>query len=190
MLFNSFVFLTLFLPVSRAGYYAASARGGDLGMRRVGRLLWRVESRAHRPALDADRIQLRDEPRDPEIRRARLARMASPHGAGAWPRLRCCSSAPRNCAAKCVSRISNSEGAPMISTPLALTDVKPLVESIVLRHVEPDTPLIEFGLVNSVLAVEIVLRVDAEFGVQVPATEIAEHLASVHTLAVFIADNR
>lgn len=78
----------------------------------------------------------------------------------------------------------------MISTPLALTDVKPLVESIVLRHVEPDTPLIEFGLVNSVLAVEIVLRVDAEFGVQVPATEIAEHLASVHTLAVFIADNR
>lgn len=70
-----------------------------------------------------------------------------------------------------------------------LEQVRAVVESVVMRPVDADTPLIESGLVDSVLAVEIVLRVELQFGAQVPPTEIAEHLASVAALAAFIADN-
>lgn len=70
-----------------------------------------------------------------------------------------------------------------------LEQAQAIVESVVLRRVDADTPLLESGLVDSVLAVEIVLRVEVEFGVQLPPTEIAEHLASVSALAAFIADH-
>ncbi|WP_439893726.1 acyl carrier protein (plasmid) [Ralstonia sp. 25C] len=69
-------------------------------------------------------------------------------------------------------------------------DVNALVQDIVLRAVEPDTPLIEAGLVDSVLAVEIVMAVEMQFGVRVPPTEIAEHLASVNALTAYIQSNR
>jgi D-alanine--poly(phosphoribitol) ligase subunit 2 len=69
-----------------------------------------------------------------------------------------------------------------------LERTRALVESVVMRRVELDTPLIDSGLVDSVLAVEIVLHVETEFGVALPPTEIAEHLSSVSTLAAFIAD--
>ena len=76
------------------------------------------------------------------------------------------------------------------STQAALLDhARALVESIVMRRVDADTALIESGLVDSVLAVEIVLQVEAAFGVQLPPTEIAEHLASVAALAAYIADH-
>lgn len=68
-----------------------------------------------------------------------------------------------------------------------LDQTRALVESVVMRRVDADTLLIESGLVDSVLAVEIVLRVEVLFGVQLPPTEIAEHLSSVATLAAFIA---
>lgn len=68
-----------------------------------------------------------------------------------------------------------------------LERVQALVESVVLRSIDADAPLIESGLVDSVLAVEIVLRVEMAFGVSVPPTEIAEHLASATALASFIA---
>ena len=76
------------------------------------------------------------------------------------------------------------------STQAALLDqARALVESIVMRRVDADTALIESGLVDSVLAVEIVLQFEAAFGVQLPPTEIAEHLASVAALAAYIADH-
>lgn len=78
----------------------------------------------------------------------------------------------------------------MTQTETLLADVKALVENIVLRTVEPDTPLIEMGLVDSVLAVEIVMAVEMQFGVRVPPTEIAEHLASVNALAAYIQSTR
>ncbi|ANJ74777.1 acyl carrier protein [Ralstonia insidiosa] len=78
----------------------------------------------------------------------------------------------------------------MTQTETLLADVKALVENVVLRTVEPDTPLIEMGLVDSVLAVEIVMAVEMQFGVRVPPTEIAEHLASVNALAAYIQSNR
>ncbi|RDU98412.1 acyl carrier protein [Trinickia dinghuensis] len=70
-----------------------------------------------------------------------------------------------------------------------LEQTRALVESVVMRRVDADTALIESGLVDSVLAVEIVLHVETVFGVRLPPTEIAEHLASVATLAEYIADN-
>ena len=70
-----------------------------------------------------------------------------------------------------------------------LEQVRALVESVVMRRVDADTALIESGLVDSVLAVEIVLHVETMFGVRLAPTEIAEHLASVATLARYIADN-
>lgn len=78
----------------------------------------------------------------------------------------------------------------MTQTETLQADVKALVENVVLRAVEPDTPLIEDGLVDSVLAVEIVMAVEMQFGVRVPPTEIAEHLASVNALTAYIQSNR
>ncbi|MFL9997733.1 acyl carrier protein [Paraburkholderia sediminicola] len=69
-------------------------------------------------------------------------------------------------------------------------EVAALVESVVLRLVRDDELLLETGLVDSVLAVEIVMGVEMQFGVRIPPTEIAEHLASVNALASFIAANR
>ncbi|WP_144142861.1 acyl carrier protein [Paraburkholderia sp. BCC1884] len=69
-------------------------------------------------------------------------------------------------------------------------EVASLVESVVLRPVQGDELLLETGLVDSVLAVEIVMGVEMQFGVRIPPTEIAEHLTSVDALAAFIAANR
>jgi len=65
-----------------------------------------------------------------------------------------------------------------------------IVETIVLKKVEPDTPLIASGLVDSLSAVDITLAVEAEFGCSIPAPEIAEHLQSVRTLATYVAAQR
>ncbi|RKP44127.1 acyl carrier protein [Trinickia fusca] len=78
----------------------------------------------------------------------------------------------------------------MTSPTQLFDDVKELVESVVMRAVDGDTLLIEDGLVDSVLAVEIVLRAEMLFGVSVPPTEIAEHLHSVDALTAYIAANR
>lgn len=69
-------------------------------------------------------------------------------------------------------------------------EVTSLVESVVLRGVSGDELLLETGLVDSVLAVEIVMGVEMQFGVRIPPTEIAEHLTSVDALSAFIAANR
>ncbi|WP_345813654.1 acyl carrier protein [Paraburkholderia sp. PREW-6R] len=69
-------------------------------------------------------------------------------------------------------------------------EVASLVESVVLRPVQDDELLLETGLVDSVLAVEIVMGVEMQFGVRIPPTEIAEHLACVDALCAFIDANR
>ena len=69
-------------------------------------------------------------------------------------------------------------------------EVAALVESVVLRAVRGDELLLETGLVDSVLAVEIVMGVEMQFGVRIPPTEIAEHLASVDALGAYIEANR
>jgi len=51
-------------------------------------------------------------------------------------------------------------------------DVAALVESVVLRLVRDDELLLETGLVDSVLAVEIVMGVEMQFGARIPPTEI------------------
>jgi D-alanine--poly(phosphoribitol) ligase subunit 2 len=78
----------------------------------------------------------------------------------------------------------------MTQTDRLPAEVLALVESVVLRSVTGDTPLLETGLVDSVLAVEIVMGVEMQFGVRIPATEIAEHLASADALTAFIAASR
>jgi D-alanine--poly(phosphoribitol) ligase subunit 2 len=69
-------------------------------------------------------------------------------------------------------------------------DVISLVESVVLRLVRGDERLLETGLIDSVLAVEIMTNVEMRFGVRIPPTGIAEHLASVDALCAFIAAQR
>lgn len=70
------------------------------------------------------------------------------------------------------------------------TDVLALVEAAIMRSVNGDTRLLDAGLVDSVIAVEIVMAVEMRFGVCIPSTEIAEHLASADALTRFIATNR
>ncbi|SEI92033.1 acyl carrier protein [Achromobacter sp. NFACC18-2] len=67
--------------------------------------------------------------------------------------------------------------------------VAQLVEGIILTQVDPDTLLIESGLVDSLAAVDVALAVEREFGCKIPPTEIDVHLESVHTLAAFIAQH-
>jgi D-alanine--poly(phosphoribitol) ligase subunit 2 len=69
-------------------------------------------------------------------------------------------------------------------------EVRSLVEAVVLRPVGGGERLLDAGLVDSVLAVEIVMGVEMRFGVRTPPTEIAEHLASVDALSAFIAAHR
>jgi D-alanine--poly(phosphoribitol) ligase subunit 2 len=78
----------------------------------------------------------------------------------------------------------------MTQTDTLHAEVAALVESVVLRPVTGDTLLLETGLVDSVLAVEIVMGVEMQFGVRIPPTEIAEHLVSVDALSAFIAAQR
>ncbi|MGK8223908.1 acyl carrier protein [Achromobacter xylosoxidans] len=67
--------------------------------------------------------------------------------------------------------------------------VADLIEGIILTKVDPDTLLIESGLVDSLTAVDVALAVERQFGCKIPPTEIDVHLESVHTLAAFIAEH-
>ncbi|OZI77479.1 acyl carrier protein [Bordetella genomosp. 12] len=67
------------------------------------------------------------------------------------------------------------------------TRIAEIVESIVLKKVTVDTPLIASGLVDSLAAVDITLAVESEYGCSIPAPEIAEHMQSVRTLAGYVA---
>lgn len=68
--------------------------------------------------------------------------------------------------------------------------VAELIENVILTQVDPDTLLIESGLVDSLAAVDVALAVEREFGCKIPPTEIDVHLESVHTLAAFIAERK
>lgn len=61
-----------------------------------------------------------------------------------------------------------------------------LIEGIIMTPVEPDTLLIDSGLVDSLSAVDVTLAVEREFGVKIPPSEIDVHLQSVHILAQYI----
>lgn len=67
--------------------------------------------------------------------------------------------------------------------------VADMIEGIILTKVDPDTLLIESGLVDSLAAVDVALAVERQFGCKIPPTEIDVHLESVHTLATFIAEH-
>ena len=59
--------------------------------------------------------------------------------------------------------------------------VADLIEGIILTKVDPDTLLIESGLIDSLSAVDVALAVERQFGCKIPPTEIDVHLESVHT---------
>ncbi|CAN0624614.1 acyl carrier protein [Burkholderia multivorans] len=67
------------------------------------------------------------------------------------------------------------------------TKVSKLIEDIILTAVEPDTLLIDSGLIDSLSAVDVALSVERAFGVKIPPSEIDVHLESVHTLAAYVA---
>lgn len=67
------------------------------------------------------------------------------------------------------------------------TKVAHVIEGIILTSVEPDTLLLESGLVDSLSAVDVTLAIEREFGVKIPPSEIDLHLESVKTLAEYIA---
>ncbi|WP_116137904.1 acyl carrier protein [Trinickia diaoshuihuensis] len=76
--------------------------------------------------------------------------------------------------------------------PIAEIEAKlaQLIEAIILTSVEPDTLLIESGLIDSLSAVDVALAVEREFGVKIPPSEIDVHLESVQILAEYIASQK
>ncbi|MGQ3671395.1 acyl carrier protein [Xanthobacter sp. TB0136] len=77
-----------------------------------------------------------------------------------------------------------------MSNPEIEKKVCEIIEGIVLTQVEPETLLIESGLVDSLSAVDVALAIEQEFGVKIPASEIDVHLETVARLAQFIADQK
>ncbi|KDB06419.1 acyl carrier protein familyprotein [Burkholderia sp. lig30] len=69
------------------------------------------------------------------------------------------------------------------------TKVSKLIEEIILAAVEPDTLLIDSGLIDSLSAVDVALSVERVFGVKIPPSEIDVHLESVHALAAYVASH-
>ncbi len=65
-----------------------------------------------------------------------------------------------------------------------------IIQNIILTSVEPDTLLLESGLVDSLSAVDVALAIEKEFSVKIPPSEIDLHLESVQTLAQFVAAQR
>lgn len=70
------------------------------------------------------------------------------------------------------------------------TQIAKIIENIILTSVEPDTLLLESGLVDSLSAVDVALAIEKEFGVKIPPSEIDLHLESVHALAQYVAGQR
>jgi acyl carrier protein/D-alanine--poly(phosphoribitol) ligase subunit 2 len=70
------------------------------------------------------------------------------------------------------------------------TKIARIIGAIILTSVEPDTLLLESGLVDSLSAVDVALAIEKEFGVKIPPSEIDLHLESVHTLAQYVAEQR
>ncbi|WP_313296117.1 acyl carrier protein [Diaphorobacter sp.] len=70
------------------------------------------------------------------------------------------------------------------------TQAAAVIEKIIMTPVEPDTLLIDSGLIDSLSAVDVALAVEREFGVKIPPSEIDVHLQSLHTLAQFIDAQR
>ena len=70
------------------------------------------------------------------------------------------------------------------------TKIAQIIGAIILTPVEPDTLLLESGLVDSLSAVDVALAIEKEFGVKIPPSEIDLHLESVQTLAQYVAEQR
>ncbi len=70
------------------------------------------------------------------------------------------------------------------------TKIAQIIGAIILTSVEPDTLLLESGLVDSLSAVDVALAIEKEFGVKIPPSEIDLHLESVQTLAQYVAEQR
>lgn len=70
------------------------------------------------------------------------------------------------------------------------TKIAQIIGAIILTSVEPDTLLLESGLVDSLSAVDVALAIEKEFGVKIPPSEIDLHLEFVHTLAQYVAEQR
>lgn len=70
------------------------------------------------------------------------------------------------------------------------TRIANVIESVILTPVASDTLLMESGLVDSLAAVDVALAIEREFKCRIPASEIDVHMASVDTLAHFIASQQ
>ncbi|MCP4514448.1 MAG: acyl carrier protein, partial [Delftia sp.] len=70
------------------------------------------------------------------------------------------------------------------------TKIAQIIGAIILTSVEPDTLLLESGLVDSLSAVDVALSIEKEVGVNIPPSEIDLPLESVHTLAQYVAAQR
>ncbi len=62
-----------------------------------------------------------------------------------------------------------------------------MIHAAILKKVDPDTLLLESGLLDSVAAVDLMLAIEARFGCTVPLTEVEEHLRSLRTLSEYVA---
>ncbi|WP_198970613.1 acyl carrier protein [Xylophilus sp. ASV27] len=62
-----------------------------------------------------------------------------------------------------------------------------MIQAAIFKKVEPDSLLLESGLLDSVAAVDLILAIEARFGCTVPITEVEEHLHSLRTLSTYVA---
>ena len=66
------------------------------------------------------------------------------------------------------------------------TRILQMLESITLKPVGLDEPLLDSGLVDSISAVDLALQVEAEMGIEIPAEKIHEYMRTARSLASYV----
>jgi D-alanine--poly(phosphoribitol) ligase subunit 2 len=61
-----------------------------------------------------------------------------------------------------------------------------LVEAATFKKVDLDEPLLDSGLVDSISAVDLALQMEAEFGIEMPAIKIREHMMTTRSLVSYV----
>ncbi len=65
-----------------------------------------------------------------------------------------------------------------------------IIEECVQKKVTLDDGLLSTGLLDSIVAVDLILSIQSELGVEIPITEAVEILSTVQTVVDYVENNQ
>lgn len=69
------------------------------------------------------------------------------------------------------------------------TRVIQIISEVAMKTVSLDEPLFDSGLIDSILAVDLALRIESDFNCPIPPQEITEHMASPRALISYVTEH-